>query len=126
MELLNLLTPPTLGPALTYEAYVERFQSDPGQLFPSRLATTARARAVSSESPAPLVEVPAAVALDSLVDTHFHGRIEKDERTVTLTTSPAVTWTEETAPACSARTGISIFIDSSSTTVSPTATWSPG
>ena len=42
------------------------------------------------------------------------------------TTSPTATRTAVTRPPCSVRTGISIFIDSSRTTVSPGATASPG
>src|SRR3954447_23351479 len=41
------------------------------------------------------------------------------------TTSPSATLTAATVPACSASTGISIFMDSSSTTVSPARTGSP-
>ena len=42
-----------------------------------------------------------------------------------VTTSPTVTLIAETVPARSASIGISIFIDSSSTTVSPASTRSP-
>src|SRR5215469_1979564 len=41
------------------------------------------------------------------------------------TTSPSATCSLATTPAVSARTGISIFIDSRITTVSPSCTWSP-
>src|SRR5687768_6934847 len=42
------------------------------------------------------------------------------------TTSPSLTLTDVTVPGASASTGISIFIDSRSTTVSPTSSRSPG
>ena len=48
--------------------------------------------------------------------------VSSTSRSPSWTTSPAATLTAVTVPAASAITGISIFIDSSSTTVSPTST----
>ena len=47
-------------------------------------------------------------------------------RSPSWSTSPSTTCSSVTVPACSVRTGISIFIDSRITSVSPAATGEPG